>query len=640
MQSNLSAPKTSLPPMRRPLLLTEEYITTHQLNRFKKRFPKYIGTLGLNKVDMKGSDRPYLSYIRRAKTVNSLVLRQNIFRPKCRRLNENISLIKSLQKSLRSISGDRLGDKKYHRYFSGLSTVVLDLALPESYQMMSFHRRIKKISLKMSAPYVSIYVSKTIPIAQQLMKKNKRRFNQFLSRSQHASSIEISSNGEELGPIIKLFELLEESPLLIPNLKAFIVKINCDARYLYPEKTSLTELGSFPCLSHITSFSLENYYVEMPMFDLKILKNLQELNLEIKSLMNDSFEANSLYQILDLKDFKNLRSLKLNYGARSKEIERSFFEVLTLPPALRSVELTLQGFKWKKCEPTKKNRKRIIDSIQHHERYSHFYSQWKELKNLKNLVIQIKDYSNRAVGCSEIAGVMGASIIKNIKGLESLHFVHHNFENQGGALELKELFEALKGSRNTIKTLDIFAQKINFVEDIGMDLVKLENFTLGGESVLVSPNTVHFIRTLGLKNKHSTKVIWHNLVIHNIKTFESLLRSLVNLPKSMEVNLNLDIGSLEKENWGENLCQVMKEKRFEGKISLTLTNSFITKISILEEIKALVLANSRFEEILIASRFDIRTRREKRKMAYLHLYQGDVRSDINPTVIQQCQKIQ
>ena len=628
--------KTNSVPMNH-ILFTEEYITPEFLKHFKKRFPKYISVLHINKFSMRGSDRPYINNVRRAKIVNALDLSKNAFQHKYRRLNENISLLKSLRKSLKSISGENLFDERYHKHLFGLSAIDLDLTLPESYQIMSFHRQLKQISFTMSSSY-----SKDITVAQKLMKSNKTRFNRFLSRLESPSSIEIESSGEELGPIINLLKLLEEFPWLIPSLNAFVVKIDCGRKYLYPEKTSLAALNSLSCLPHITSFSLGNYFVKMPMFDLKILKNLQELNLHVKSLMNDDLDANSLHQVLDLKIFENLRSLKLKYGARSKKVERAFFEVLTLPSSLISVDLTLQGFKWRKSEPTKKVRQKIIDSIQHHKRYSHFYSQWKGLENLKHLVLEIKDDSDRAVGCSEIAGTLGVKIIRQTTGLESLQFAHQNFENQGGSLELKEFFEAMKGSRKTLKTLDISASKVNFVEDIdsqSVDLPKLKQFSLGG-SVIVSPNTVHFLKNLGVKNRQPIKLIWHNLVINNIKTFDAILKGLSNLPKSGDLDLNMDIGGLEKENWGDNFCKAITEMKPEGKIDITLENSFISKIKVLEEIKAALLRNPVFEEVLIESKFVKRTRNGKQKMRYFHIYKGDIRSDIDPSEIQNYHKIQ
>ena len=366
--------------------------------------------------------------------------------------------------------------------------------------------------------------------------------------------------------------------------------------------TNLPALNLLSCLPYVTSFSLKDAHIEMLIFNLSQLRNAQALNLIVKS--------DNMLQLSYMKNLDELKYLKLKVKLCSKKAEKEFFEVFTLPYSLVSIDFTIEGNMWENCKLTKKNREKINDSIQ---REKHFYSQWRGLKDIKHFKLRVHNWW---LAHSEVDRNFVMNIIRHIKGLESCIFTQSRDQYQGSTLELRELLEALKGSRNTLKILKISASSMNFVEDCSpqsLELPKLKEFSLKG-CVLSSPNTAQFLNNLSVKNGQSIRINWENLEITNLKTFEVILRSITSLPKTVELHLTLDIYDLTKENWLESLRQAIIKMKFEGKVGLILlTKSDLSGKDVLKDIRVAASANPRFENFFIKSRFD--------RMVY-HIWSG------------------
>ena len=585
-------------PIKHHSYLSDQCIKFQSLPTFKKLLPKNIKALHIQKTYIGGEvpDPSYLHYVKRLKRVKTLTLSPSSFRSrsKFRKASENLFLVKSLRKSLEFLSQESFFNRNCHKNLFKLSKIELELAQTESYQVLPFHRHLKQISF----PLENCHSSTKISAAKKLFENYKARFKRSLSRLRDLAMLRINGSGEELKLTTNLLKLFQEVPGLIPNLEVFILHIDGGTTDSFSSKNfaNLPALNLLSCLPYVTSFSLKDSHLEMLIFNLSQLRNVQALNLTVKS--------NNMNQLSYLKTFHELKYLKLKAKLDSKKTEREFFEVFTLPSSLVSVDLTLQGWMWEDCQkPTRKNSDKLNNSIQ---KEKHFYAQWKGLKDLKHLKLKVQNWW---LTHSEVDKNFAINIVRHLKGLESCIFTQSHDKALGSTLELRELFEALKNSRNTIKILNISASNMNFVEDFSpqsFELLKLKEFSLKG-SALSSPNTAQFFNNLSVKPWQPIKVIWRSLEVHNIKTLEAVLKSLTLLPKTVELDLKLDICLLAKENWLEILRQAIIKMRFEAKVHLTLlTKSDISGKNALKEIEVAALANPRFEGLFIESRFDKR----------------------------------
>jgi len=299
---------------------------------------------------------------------------------------------------------------------------------------------------------------------------------------------------------------------------------------------------------------------------------------------------------------------------------------------LESIDFKIGGFIWKDCEMTKKNNKLIIDSIREHERYKHFYNQWKNLKNLKHVIFRVSDKQQRN---GEIAGVFASMVLKQTQGLESLkfHYSDSEIKENEANMDLKELIEALENSKKTLKIVEVYAKNINFVQDIcSNDFQKLERFYIAGK-IVASPNTAKFLKSFSMRKEPKIQVKLDSLVVSNLKTFEALLESLNNLSKDVELDLCLDLLELEKKVWWEILCLEVGKLSFRGEVSLTLENVFIRNMEVLRNMKAAVLSNPIFEKFLLKSKFKIVSRMIKKDLVYLQIEKNLIKEDVDPVNI-------
>jgi len=606
---------------------TDEYISPDTLSLYKKRFPKYIHSLQIAKPINKTFGLSYLRYVKRTKQVQSLELYQESFHYQKPKYQENLALIKALKKSLRCLSGIPGLHGKHSKYLPELAQMDLDMAKPEPYKALCFYQRLKHFTF-----HIDTSSYRQIPILEKQINKNKKRLERYFGRLRNLESIEIKTVADDLEPFLKVMRLLEAFPKLIPSLKGFILRIQCGSVYSFPQKIPISALDSFSSLALVTSLSVEKFYSMMPIFRIENMRNLRELNLDIHSLCTTHRGTNNLDYLSNLRDLGQLRSLTISVDSNMKMIERMFFDHFSLPASLESVDLKIRGFIWKECEMTKKNSKVIIESIREHDRYKKFYNQWENLKQLKHLQLGVEDKKQRN---GEIAGVFAEMILKQTQGLESVKFRYSGSEikENDTNLDLKELIEALENSKKTLKTLEISAKNINFVQDIcSNDFPTLENFEVIGK-VVASPNTAKFLKSLSTRKEPKIQVKLDSLVVSNLKTFETLLESLNGLPKCVKIDLCLDLLELEKKVWWEIFCAEIEKLTFKGQISLTVENVFIRNMEVLRNMKTVVLGNPIFEKLLLKSKFKHVSRMIKRDLVYMQIEKNVIKEDVDPEKI-------
>lgn len=563
-----------LSPMK-PYIKDKASITPSKFATYKKRLPKYLHTLTINKHHS-DSRMSYLPYVKRAKRVQTLNFTKDSGTPKSGSVGEGHLLLKLFKKTLKAAKGDIKFTTSCHKNLPKLAKIEFDLQYPKSkaFKIFYWHPEVKHLCLTLQDSFMrenAIYE----------IRKNKQKFVRYFAGLKRLESLRINNCFQKLDILIEIVKILQKSPRLIPSVKHFILEMKNPLVYDPWSQTYLQDLDSISCLSSLTTLAIKQFRMETESFNHRVLQNLYRLNIDINTFntLSEQVHAKSLLQFFNFRDLQNLKFLTLKISFNNDiTIKNNFFEIFSLPASLESIELDISDMTCQENDP----------------RYQTFYEKWKSLDSLKNLQIQVKDKTSLETVQIFVRGIT----MQLPAGLETFSLIHGgpdpDQEIETSILELKEFFEMLQSSKKTLKVLEISCQKINFGEDLlENDFQHLEDLSVKGE-ILDSRNLIKFMKNLSVK-----KVTLNRLMVNDLKEFEDLLESLGEVPENMELNLHLNLLALEQEKWWDSFHTKVEKLTVKGVVSLSLENTRKQSPKVLEDLKVVIRKKSIFKRFLL-----------------------------------------
>jgi len=608
LKKNCSSPKRI--PTSKPFIKFEDFIDPGTNAIFRKKAPKYVHNIDIREKAL---------LVRRIKNC----------------------------KTLRSID---LGDQNYEDLPRGLCRFHFDRIALKAFK--PFHKYLKKYSIydhssQVEKPLQNLSVAQLSPIDDQYLKNNLRMINfekivfqfdpgyysgkyeteeqkilSFLSRIRHRlvrhirklrkiKEIEMHLNSYSFKILAALVEILRQNPLLIPSLKNLKI---ITQKNMYPSNLEILSTESShiqSILPYVTFLQTWNQkWVSTPVL-FKNFRNIQELRINL-SRSRDVDESTLSTQLPALKYLIKLRSFKLVLTSSRREIEKAFLESLTLSISIEIVEFILQGFEWKNGELTKKNKELVEKSFKEHPRYINFFNQWKNLPNLKELYLTMRDYDEER-DSSSVCASFAIHIFKQLKTLTKVAFLNSASRPDDDpfsktktavkpikAIEFKNIWESLMPSRKTLEFVKIFTPGMNFapsLNSIDTNLPKLEFFSLLG-TVYWASEIFDFGRALWQhqkSNKNYFELVVNSMTIHDLKRLKLFFNSLQNtILTSLEAIIYLDTKELKGETWVDDFCEFMQKFKTGARICLTLLNVSITSYKTLQRVKSAVENNRSF----------------------------------------------
>ena len=558
-QETFSSPLFHVPFTSKPYIPCHISLKASQLN---KRCYKYIHTLEVTKeLDLNPKTA-------RIKSLRSLNMQRDL--PYYFNIPIKISriakFIKPRQKYLKTLHGE-LKQHQLLRLIPRLQQVNLnynDLTWRLFTTRFNFHHLSINFLDHKITPKSS---QKPLPV-EKLLGKCSTAFPRAISKQRNIQNLDITLHRGYREDTQIILNLLNKVDLSSLDLKHFHLQCLSTSRWLSQDPFPVST-GMKNAVGYIQKLSLQDTIWFISLFDGNVLKSLSALDISIWPSSKVSLDM-----LPTLRKIDTLREIKMTFQANSVENEEQFLEYFRLPNHIESVDLALVNFEWKTFALTKANRRQIQEEFDNGQRFTFFFNHWKELKQLKNFSLTLREELERIKRCPGLAGNFASRIIKQINSLKSVSYTHYLSPILPPKkkkrkplpppalpvkpLDLAEFWKALEPSRNILQNLTIDAPEVVFpvrMSSLNNNFPCLESISIG-KKVLWAKDLNDFWN--GFKTLKQIKT--QELSFFDEKKFEIFLDSIRNIPKGWSLGCySLDPANIKFEALKQCLTAFLKE---------------------------------------------------------------------------------
>jgi len=505
--------------------------------------------------------------------------------------------------------------KKFIRHFAGID---LDLCLAKELPQLSVYK-LSYFSLEQSAKYKilayfpalkRIFFDFEWPFPHQeeasiisVLQQNQTRLLQAISRMRSINKLSMKFSLQSSSSVLALLQVAGSCSSFLHQLNYFSLGLNSRSASTIEENLIQTPQVQ-AALRNVTHLTVKDYKWFDAVFEKENLGSLRDFQvLFVASMVSET----TIRKLSNLRFFKEMKHLNLNFKSFSEKMENAFLESFTLPQDLESIELTLQDFVWadKDLKLTEDRRKMIEDSFKNHPRFQGFYNQWAGLNNPKTFQLTIVERLKTRC-CPKLAFSFAEGMMKRMKNLTKLHYWHvptfdSNFPEVH--LELKDFWSCLENSKDTIEDISInlsTRSKINFFEKESsekmVELPKLKTLRINGD-VSCDMNPGDFLTKFSKGTKAHVKFEINTLHFKHETASRDFFANIIDIPRNMEMTLRLTVSH---SNWEDILSEYMTRIREEGTLKLDIKVYEVTNDKIFELIREKSARNSCLQRICIA----------------------------------------
>jgi len=553
---------TTITPQKPFRLFRRQFLFQLSLNNNKilcKRNYKYVNGLqiGLNGNEKKGlettSKLKYVSSLHRESTFSEINL------PLWQKL------VKQHRKCLRDIRGDLyyLSIQRLLPQFPNLS-LTLNEDRPR-WRLLAFQSGLKELVIDFCGTRRRTSQSESEKLLQDFLAKTQSLLCRSLSKMKDLEALDIKVPNLNPEVIFSLVRAISEK-VCINSLKHFgliifskhyscqIEPVKIDGALQLITKLHMSNAGSYPIVLSPGEF-----------------KHLAQINL--------SYDINEPWDLIDFKDFINLKKMNLNFTVSGlKHNEEKFCENFSLPPALESLGLVLPMFYW--CKATE-------DTFENDSLYIKFFERLQQagqsLRSL-NLTLTLSTFN------SALHERFAHHFLQQFTQLEKLTLTFHDVDpdpfGSDLTLDIEHFWRTLTPSKETLQSVALCAPFIVFpetIEALELRFPRLQSFEL---PVNVVPSTGLGAFCKSFSSLENIRLPY--VKFSDEKELECFLNSWASVDNKMTLNVTLDVEEISNEIVIKFLMTFLSEAEMKGKVELLFHIAEAQDMSVFEGLRELI----------------------------------------------------
>jgi len=327
---------------------------------------------------------------------------------------------------------------------------------------------------------------------------------------------------------------------------------------------------------HESSYSA----VQILLTRLETFENLEYFN--IVKTFNHPAENPSLedfHYLQHLHKLIKLKTIDITINLNSAPHLQSFLANFTAPTTITSLKFNFYETNWASLIP-----KSDLFDLKDFNHFEHrtlcqtFYQGWSNLESLESLSLCFTEPTSKHIPNLYFI----APLLRQLKRLNSFFYANWciDLDDTIKALNFNFLWQALKNLMPTLKKIYVESYAIslkdfsnNFVsKDLKLEELGFSGFVLGDVNLNTLTNLFPSSPTETLSKQRSPQssaiLEVERLAIHNKDSFTKVLQTLSNIPRHLDLLINLDVRKISADDFIGIICQCVHKISKKGSIKL------------------------------------------------------------------------